>query len=85
MSLKLPAILGFEFSGIVDKVGLSVTKFKTGTRSIFKTNFRNFNKSDLGDEVFGRTDSMGSYAELVAVNENDIVHKPKYEFSLNFQ
>ena len=57
----MPVILGLDVSGIVESVGESVTKFK------------------VGDAVFSRPDVKrnGTYAEFVAVNEDEISFKPK--------
>ncbi len=59
--LSFPSRIGFDLSGVVSKIGSSVTKFK------------------IGDEVFARAtrETMGSFAELIALNENWIARKPK--------
>ena len=58
---KTPFTLGHDVAGIITKVGSGVTKFK------------------VGDEVYARPRDhrIGTFAELVAVNENDIAMKPK--------
>lgn len=58
---KFPLILGHDFAGIVTKVGSKVSRFK------------------VGDEVFARPADfrIGSFAEYIAVNENDLALKPK--------
>jgi len=58
---KPPFTLGHDLAGIVVKVGLGVTKFKTG------------------DKVYARPADhrIGTFAELVAINENDVALKPK--------
>ncbi|MCV3315453.1 NADP-dependent oxidoreductase [Pediococcus ethanolidurans] len=57
---QMPLTLGHDFSGVIVKVGKQVTKFK------------------VGDEVYGRPrDSrIGTFAEYLAVNANDIALKP---------
>lgn len=58
---KPPFTLGHDVAGIVVKVGLGVTQFKTG------------------DEVYARPADhrIGTFAELIAINENDVARKPK--------
>jgi NADPH:quinone reductase-like Zn-dependent oxidoreductase len=57
---KPPFTLGHDVAGIVVKVGLGVTQFKTG------------------DEVYARPADhrIGTFAELIAINENDVALKP---------
>ena len=57
----LPLTLGWDVSGIVDAVGAEVTRFK------------------VGDAVYSRPDIKrnGTYAEYVAIREDEIAHKPK--------
>lgn len=54
-------INGHDMAGIVTKIGSKVTKFK------------------VGDEVYSRPrdHKIGTFAELIAVNENDLAIKPK--------
>ncbi len=61
MPYKFPLILGHDVAGIVTKVGTKVSRFK------------------VGDEVFARPADfrIGSFAEFIAVNENDVALKPK--------
>lgn len=56
----LPLILGWDFSGIVEAVGERVTRVKPG------------------DPVFSRPDILrdGSYAEYIAVREDELAIKP---------
>lgn len=63
---KFPLVLGHDVAGVVLKVGAKVQAFKTG------------------DEVFGRPrkDSIGSFAERIAVPEADLALKPA---SLSFE
>jgi NADPH:quinone reductase-like Zn-dependent oxidoreductase len=58
---KPPFTLGHDVAGIVVKVGLGVTQFKTG------------------DEVYARPADhrIGTFAEQIAINENDVALKPK--------
>jgi len=58
---KMPLILGNDFSGIVAKVGSKVTRFK------------------VGDAIYGRPrkSKIGTFAEYIAIHENDIALKPK--------
>jgi NADPH:quinone reductase-like Zn-dependent oxidoreductase len=58
---RLPLILGNETSGIVVQAGSRVRRFKPG------------------DEVYARPgkDRIGTFAEFIAMNENDAATKPK--------
>jgi len=58
---KPPFTLGHDVAGIVTKVGSRVNKFK------------------VGDEVYARPADyrMGTFAEYISVNENDLALKPK--------
>ncbi len=58
---KFPLILGHDVAGTIIKVGSKVSRFK------------------IGDEVFARPADfkIGTFAEYIAVNENDIALKPK--------
>ncbi len=58
---KFPLILGHDVAGIVVGVGSQVSRFK------------------VGDEVFARPSDfhIGTFAEFIAVNENDVALKPK--------
>ncbi|MBS4218293.1 NADP-dependent oxidoreductase [Bacillus sp. FJAT-49711] len=58
---KMPLILGNDFSGIVAKVGAKVTRFK------------------VGDEIYARPrkSKIGTFAEYIAIHEDDIALKPK--------
>lgn len=57
----LPLILGNEFAGVVLRVGSQVRRFQ------------------VGDAVYGRpaAQRIGSFAERIAVHEDDIALKPK--------
>ncbi|MEZ5041884.1 MAG: NADP-dependent oxidoreductase [Saprospiraceae bacterium] len=61
MPYKFPLILGHDVAGIITKVGKKVSRFK------------------VGDAVFARPADfrIGTFAEFIAVNENDIALKPK--------
>jgi NADPH:quinone reductase-like Zn-dependent oxidoreductase len=58
---RLPLILGNDLAGIVVGVGHRVRRFK------------------IGDEVYARPpqDRIGSFAELIAMNEDAVAFKPK--------
>ncbi|MFC6101598.1 NADP-dependent oxidoreductase [Olivibacter domesticus] len=58
---KTPFILGHDLAGIVIETGSGVTKFK------------------IGDEVYARPSDLhiGTFAEYLAVEENDLALKPK--------
>ena len=58
---KLPLILGHDVAGIITAVGKNVRKFK------------------VGDEVYARAADyhIGTFAEFIAIDENDAALKPK--------
>ena len=58
---QLPFILGNEVAGIVVRVGSGVKRFKPG------------------DEVYARPDKdrIGTFAEFISINEDDVAMKPK--------
>jgi len=58
---KTPFINGHDMAGVITKVGAKVSKFK------------------VGDEVYARPADfkIGTFAEYIAVNENDLALKPK--------
>ena len=58
---KFPLILGHDVAGTITKAGSKVSRFK------------------VGDEVFARPADfkIGTFAEYIAVNENDVALKPK--------
>ena len=58
---KTPFTLGHDVSGVVTKVGSNVSKFK------------------VGDEVYARPADhrIGTFAEFISMNENDVAIKPK--------
>lgn len=58
---RLPLIFGNELAGVVVRVGSAVRRFKPG------------------DEVYGRPDKnrIGTFAEFIAVREDDLATKPK--------
>lgn len=58
---KFPLILGHDVAGVVTKVGSKVSGFK------------------VGDEVFARPADfrIGTFAEYIAIHENDVALKPK--------
>ncbi|MFF2342610.1 NADP-dependent oxidoreductase [Bacillus mycoides] len=61
LKYKMPLILGNDFSGVIIKVGTKVTQFK------------------VGDEIYARSrkDKIGTFAEYIAIHEDDIALKPK--------
>lgn len=66
MPLQFPAILGMDFSGVIEKVGERVS-----STSDLKQ----------GDEVYGQTGVMaggsGAFAQMALANADKIAHKPK--------
>lgn len=56
-----PLTLGWDVSGVVEAVGAAASRFK------------------VGDAVFSRPDIKrnGTYAEFVAIREDEVAHKPK--------
>jgi len=58
---KPPFILGHDVAGVVVAVGSRVQKFK------------------VGDEIYSRPANhrIGTFAEFISINENDIALKPK--------
>src|SRR3979490_808084 len=58
---RLPLILGNEAAGVVVRVGSRVRRFKPG------------------DQVYARTATrrIGTFAEFIAIAEDDVAHKPK--------
>ena len=58
---RLPFILGNDVAGVVVRVGAQVRKFKPG------------------DEVYARPDKdrIGTFAEFISINEDDLAPKPK--------
>lgn len=58
---RTPFVLGHDVAGVVVRVGAAVTRFKPG------------------DEVYARPADhrIGTFAELIAVQENDLALKPK--------
>lgn len=58
---KPPFVNGHDVSGVVTKVGSKVSKF------------------NVGDEVYARPSDyrVGTFAEYIAINENDVALKPK--------
>jgi NADPH:quinone reductase-like Zn-dependent oxidoreductase len=58
---KTPLLLGHDVAGVIVKVGSSVQHFK------------------VGDEIYSRPrdHSIGSFAECIAIHEDDVALKPK--------
>ncbi|HDV8362186.1 TPA: NADP-dependent oxidoreductase [Bacillus cereus] len=61
LKYEMPLILGNDFSGVITKVGSKVTRFK------------------VGDEIYARPrkNKIGTFAEYIAIHEDDIALKPK--------
>ncbi|HGH7173625.1 TPA: NADP-dependent oxidoreductase [Bacillus wiedmannii] len=61
LKYEMPLILGNDFSGVIVKVGSKVTHFK------------------VGDEIYARPrkNKIGTFAEYIAIHEDDIALKPK--------
>lgn len=61
LKYKMPLILGNDFSGVIVKVGSKVTRFK------------------VSDEIYARPrkNKIGTFAEYIAIHEDDIALKPK--------
>jgi len=58
---KTPLVLGHDVAGVITKTGSKVSRFK------------------VGDEVYARPADhrIGTFAELIAINEADVALKPK--------
>jgi len=58
---RMPLVLGHDVAGVVVQVGSRVRQFK------------------IGDEVYARAPDhrIGTFAEFIAVNENDVAPKPR--------
>jgi NADPH:quinone reductase-like Zn-dependent oxidoreductase len=58
---SMPLVLGHDVAGVVTRVGSRVRQFK------------------VGDEVYSRPPDqrIGTFAQFIAVNENDVAPKPK--------
>lgn len=61
LKYEMPLILGNDFSGVITKVGSKVPRFK------------------VGDEIYARPrkNKIGTFAEYIAIHEDDIALKPK--------
>ncbi|MGH0856466.1 NADP-dependent oxidoreductase [Bacillus pacificus] len=61
LKYEMPLILGNDCSGVITKVGSKVTRFK------------------VGDEIYARPrkNKIGTFAEYIAIHEDDIALKPK--------
>ncbi|MRD38987.1 zinc-binding dehydrogenase [Bacillus thuringiensis] len=61
LKYEMPLILGNDFSGVITKVGSKVTRFK------------------VDDEIYARPrkNKIGTFAEYIAIHEDDIALKPK--------
>ncbi|AFQ13924.1 MULTISPECIES: NADP-dependent oxidoreductase [Bacillus] len=61
LKYEMPLILGNDFAGVITKVGSKVTRFK------------------VGDAIYARPrkNKIGTFAEYIAIHEDDIALKPK--------
>ncbi|HFU7076065.1 TPA: NADP-dependent oxidoreductase [Bacillus cereus] len=61
LKYEMPLILGNDFAGVITKVGSKVTRFK------------------VGDEIYARPrkNKIGTFAEYIAIHEDNIALKPK--------
>ncbi|WP_088293388.1 NADP-dependent oxidoreductase [Bacillus mycoides] len=61
LKYEMPLILGNDFSGVIVKTGAKVTRFK------------------VGDEIYARPrkNKIGTFAEYIAIHEDDVALKPK--------
>ncbi|HFK1740592.1 NADP-dependent oxidoreductase [Bacillus thuringiensis] len=61
LKYEMPLILGNDFAGVITKVGSKVTRFK------------------VGDEIYARPrkNKIGTFAEYIAIHEDDIALKPR--------
>ncbi|MGF2770059.1 NADP-dependent oxidoreductase [Bacillus cereus] len=61
LKYEMPLILGNDFAGVITKIGSKVTHFK------------------VGDEIYARPrkNKIGTFAEYIAIHEDDIALKPK--------
>ncbi|MDA2518008.1 NADP-dependent oxidoreductase [Bacillus cereus] len=61
LKYEMPLILGNDFAGVITKVGSKVTRFK------------------VGDEIYARPrkNKIGTFAEYIAIHEDDIALKSK--------
>ncbi|MGE7859967.1 NADP-dependent oxidoreductase [Bacillus mobilis] len=61
LKYEMPLILGNDFSGVIVKVGSKVNHFK------------------VGDEIYARPrkNKIGTFAEYIAIHEDDVALKPK--------
>ncbi|PEV84499.1 NADPH:quinone reductase [Bacillus thuringiensis] len=61
LKYEMPLILGNDFAGVITKVGSKVTRFK------------------VDDEIYARPrkNKIGTFAEYIAIHEDDIALKPK--------
>ncbi|WP_242823990.1 NADP-dependent oxidoreductase [Sulfobacillus thermosulfidooxidans] len=60
LSLKFPAILGWDAAGVIEQVGAGVSRFQVGDKVFTRP----------------AIDRPGTYAEYVVVNENLVAEKP---------
>jgi threonine dehydrogenase-like Zn-dependent dehydrogenase len=72
---EVPLILGHEFSGVIEDIGSSVSKFKTGDRVAVMPILKDTDGYYTG-KMLG-VDLNGAFAEYVAVPEDSLYHIPE--------
>ena len=63
MPLQFPSTLGWDFSGVIEKVGEDVSDFKQG--------------DEVNGQAAEITGGSGAFAEIALANADSIAHKPK--------
>jgi len=63
MPLQFPSTLGWDFSGVIEKVGENVSDFKQG--------------DEVNGQAAEITGGSGAFAEIALANAESIAHKPK--------
>src|SRR5213594_330477 len=63
MPLQFPSTLGWDFSGVIEKVGEDVSDFKQG--------------DEVNGQAAEITGGSGAFAEIALANADNIAHKPK--------
>ena len=63
MPLQFPSTLGWDFSGVIEKVGEDVSDFKQG--------------DEVNGQAAEITGGSGAFAEIALANAHSIAHKPK--------
>jgi alcohol dehydrogenase len=63
MPLKFPSTLGWDFSGVIEKIGEGISDFKQG--------------DEVYGQAAEITGGSGAFAEMALANADSIAHKPK--------